>query len=567
SVSIGSTAVVSYTYNDHNGKLNTLTYANGYTEDYVYDDLDRLTEIWYTQGSGTRTLAYSYVYTADGALASFTDHRTDQQTVYQYDISGRLTHVATLEDDAYVLKTDYIYDDLSQLSRQTHTLTYATAPYWSDSSTDTLSFYDWYMYDTEGRLSRVITGGNGLGVNTYYHYDSLGRATAKFFIAHDNGYKNDVFYTYQTKNDLSGMLVSEYRSNVCGVDVNEYRYTYDKNGNILTIRNDYATGQANYVYDEFDQLISEVNYDLGKTYTYTYDNAGNITSVTTKDNSTGSSYTETYNYYSATTGRGDRLSSITLNEYESISLSYDALGNVSHYIIPFPYENVTLTWEGRQLVSFFPDDNGDYPFCYTYDDEGRRVQKSTEGQIYTNYVYEGDLLLYETGTYGTIVYIYDGGSTPIGMMYRASSETATWQTFWYEKNLQGDVVAVYSHDGVKLVSYAYDAWGNTTTTYHNGGSSTGAYYNPIRYRSYYYDREIELYYLGTRWYSPRFHRFLSPDNVDVTAATPGALTDKNLYAYCDNNPVMRVDYTGEFWNILIGAFAGAITGFFVSAVS
>lgn len=26
-----------------------------------------------------------------------------------------------------------------------------------------------------------------------------------------------------------------------------------------------------------------------------------------------------------------------------------------------------------------------------------------------------------------------------------------------------------------------------------------------------------------------------------------SLTDKNLYAYCDNNPVMRVDYGGEFW--------------------
>ena len=27
-----------------------------------------------------------------------------------------------------------------------------------------------------------------------------------------------------------------------------------------------------------------------------------------------------------------------------------------------------------------------------------------------------------------------------------------------------------------------------------------------------------------------------------------AYTDKNLYAYCDNNPVMRVDNGGEFWD-------------------
>ena len=56
---------------------------------------------------------------------------------------------------------------------------------------------------------------------------------------------------------------------------------------------------------------------------------------------------------------------------------------------------------------------------------------------------------------------------------------------------------------------------------------------------------------------------MSPDNVDVTAATPGGLTDKNLYAYCDNNPVMRVDYTGEFWHIIIGGLVGA----FVSAAA
>ena len=30
-----------------------------------------------------------------------------------------------------------------------------------------------------------------------------------------------------------------------------------------------------------------------------------------------------------------------------------------------------------------------------------------------------------------------------------------------------------------------------------------------------------------------------------------AYTDKNLYAYCDNNPVMRVDNGGEFWDVVL----------------
>ena len=35
-------------------------------------------------------------------------------------------------------------------------------------------------------------------------------------------------------------------------------------------------------------------------------------------------------------------------------------------------------------------------------------------------------------------------------------------------------------------------------------------------------------------------------------------TEVNLYAYCENNPVIRIDEDGEFWNLLIGAGAGAL---------
>ena len=45
------------------------------------------------------------------------------------------------------------------------------------------------------------------------------------------------------------------------------------------------------------------------------------------------------------------------------------------------------------------------------------------------------------------------------------------------------------------------------------------------------------------------------------------LTDKNLYAYCDNNPVSRADDGGEFWNIVIGAVVGAVAGAVSNIVS
>ena len=39
------------------------------------------------------------------------------------------------------------------------------------------------------------------------------------------------------------------------------------------------------------------------------------------------------------------------------------------------------------------------------------------------------------------------------------------------------------------------------------------------------------------------------------------LYDKNLYAYCDNNPVIRVDYGGAVWHLVIGAAVGVATQF------
>lgn len=88
----------------------------------------------------------------------------------------------------------------------------------------------------------------------------------------------------------------------------------------------------------------------------------------------------------------------------------------------------------------------------------------------------GGQIVAESNNSRTIVYIYDASGAPIGMMYRTTSYTKdVWDTFWYEKNLQGDIVAVYNSSGTKLVTHDYyDAWGNYTVSYSNGGASTGA---------------------------------------------------------------------------------------------
>ena len=109
--------------------------------------------------------------------------------------------------------------------------------------------------------------------------------------------------------------------------------------------------------------------------------------------------------------------------------------------------------------------------------------------------------------------------------------------FYFEKNPQGDVIAVYSSSGAKLIFYVYDAWGNCTETVHNNsGANAYAQFNPFRYRSYYYDTETGFYYLQTRYYNPVWGRFLNADGLAYLGAD-GALIGYNLFVYCGNNPL------------------------------
>lgn len=94
----------------------------------------------------------------------------------------------------------------------------------------------------------------------------------------------------------------------------------------------------------------------------------------------------------------------------------------------------------------------------------------------------------------------------------------------------------------------YDAWGNSSVSYYNSGASTTAKYNPFRYRGYYFDSETGFYYLNSRYYDPAIGRFITADKLVTVKATPFDITDKNLYAYCDNNPVTRTDDGGAFWD-------------------
>ncbi len=130
-------------------------------------------------------------------------------------------------------------------------------------------------------------------------------------------------------------------------------------------------------------------------------------------------------------------------------------------------------------------------------------------------------------------------------------------TYYFVKNIFGDVVAICNEYGVVVETYEYDFWGNITS----GGTSGIGKENPFRYRGYYYDNETGFYYLQTRYYDPEICRFISADNLElisVLSQSPGLL---NLYVYCNNNPVMNTDETGEFPLLSLILGITALVGF------
>ena len=121
------------------------------------------------------------------------------------------------------------------------------------------------------------------------------------------------------------------------------------------------------------------------------------------------------------------------------------------------------------------------------------------------------------------------------------------------------MVSIVDADGVLLVHYVYDAWGNLLSTEGTMANTLGMI-NPLRYRGYVYDTETELYYLQSRYYNPEIGRFL---NADGYVATGQGLMGHNMFAYCGNNPVNRRDASGDLWvlaAIVIVACAVVLTG-------
>ncbi len=89
-----------------------------------------------------------------------------------------------------------------------------------------------------------------------------------------------------------------------------------------------------------------------------------------------------------------------------------------------------------------------------------------------------------------------------------------------------------SETGEVVASYEYDAFGRTLA---QSGPMADVF--PFRFSTKYYDSETGLYYYGRRYYSPELGRWITRDPIGEDGGV-------NLYAFCGNNGVGRIDALG-----------------------
>ena len=153
--------------------------------------------------------------------------------------------------------------------------------------------------------------------------------------------------------------------------------------------------------------------------------------------------------------------------------------------------------------------------------------------VKTEYLTAGGSILAEKKNGKWQQYLYDGSGQLMAIRYKGAD-------YYYIRDGLMCITGLVDANGGAVVNYKYDSWGKLISITGSMADTPGKD-NPYRYKGYYYDDETGMYYLKSRYYQPEICRFISADDEDVLIDTHANLSNKNLYLYCDNNPIIKVD--------------------------
>ncbi len=556
--SIRCQTFASYSY-DEVGNLRTITTSNSQSTTYKYDNLNRLVQTTYPDGTFE-----SYTYDNNGNLVTKTD-RKGVRTAYAYDSLNRI--ITITYQGSSITSDNYSYDsnsNLTQLRSQNATLTYGydarnrvtseaysvnslpppppggsggggggkgcpckTGPISNTASSGSTpagivsaSYTVSYAYNGE-TLSSI---GYPDGHTAIYSYDNLGRV-----LAVSNGTINYATFSYYQNDQIKGAgfgngLVANYTYDALARPQNitvyngsnkllSLLYSYNKTGTVASVNGQINTVAVSeqYKYDPLQRLTNATLIAKGKTTTiwYEYDNVGNrlrqsLNGITT------------YNYNRANNELTTANVTGTVTAY-----SYDLDGNLNTTTSGTTQSLYYWDVPGHLLkVSSATAVQG----FYAYDGLGRRVE-AKEGSSTTFYAYEGTETLYEQLASGVVNdYIYAGGMR----IARVSGIAVSY----FHTDALGSTRLVTDSSKTVLFTDSYQPFGqDNSSTGNENYKFTG---KPV-------SQTTGLYYEYQRWYDPSIGRFISPDPKHGKLSSPQSL---NLYVYVLGRPTSLTDPSG-----------------------
>jgi RHS repeat-associated protein len=516
---------IGYAY-DGNGNLTARTDARNVVTSYLYDGLNRNTQLTYN----------------DGITPQINRHYDNASLVNG---KGRLWKSESIVGGVATLRSQINeYDALGRI--KSYTQGFFESSLWQDYTS--LTSYDLAgnrLTETYPSGRQVVTTYNPSGrLNTVASNDTMllsGPIYAPFGGLKEETYGSGLVHTLQYNSrpqiaeiSLGTWSVSDsilkfsylYGTVNAIADADEQIAASQNNGNVGRMK--YTVGGVlkyvqTFQYDVLDRLQFAVEHDDGVLtdakrawwQTFEYDRWGNRGL-----NTAGSNTSANMSQSGSALGIGDFSSST--NRITKMGFGYDGAGNLT-----FAPGRPNDIFDGENKLISSTD--GVVQSTYSYDPDGRRVKKSV-GSVVTKFVYNST---------GQLIAEYGGTPPAFGLQFATADHLGSPRVWT-------------SHVGVATNGrHDYAAFGEELGPAHGsvrsgiGGYPTISQADGQRKQFTSKERDIEtgLDYFLARYYSSTQGRFTSVDPANA-GAEPSNPQSWNGYAYAFNNPLKYQDPDG-----------------------
>ncbi|MGH9515817.1 MAG: RHS repeat-associated core domain-containing protein [Terriglobales bacterium] len=529
---LGQTVVLQF---DDFGRLTSKTFADGREFQMSYDSSGNLRSVS-LDGSQTKLIEYNeaklptsvdcapsvgtalttYSYNADKQVITVL-RAPDVLIHYDYDRTGVLTSIKTPTREVH-----FAYDPTTRMLLNVRTSDGTSIAYEYDGSILTRLTWDGRVkglvartYDNDFRISsRTVNDVDKTECS--YDADGLLIRSGELTVTRDraSGFiRSSKLINTVTEYDYTGFgELSKLSAKFADSELFRAEYSYDKASRIMRV-SEQVLGRnvtREYSYDVFARL-AESNTDGVINLRYEYDSHGNRVCCERNGDRDLCHYDQ-----------ADRIL-----QWGEVTFAHSLAGQIERKAVGA--ETSTYTYDAFGCLMSVRTSTG---VCVEYilDGWGRRIGKKVNGHLVEGFLYkngvapiaelDGDNYVVSRFVYATKPhapdYIQKGGA-----LYRVWSD-----------RLGSPRLVAHAVTGEIVQELEYDDFGGIL-------KDTNPGFQPFGFGGGIFEPETGLLHFGCREYDPRIGRWTTPDPIAFR------IVDQNLYVYAKNDPVNRIDPTGQ----------------------